>query len=91
MILRRVLLLVFGCTAFCGLAGLILGFLSGKFLPQSYYFFFGERDFDPLAVGIMLGMVQGICFGALVGVAISAIVTWHDVRMAQTRARNLTE
>lgn len=86
--LTRTIWLVVG-SAFVGAAlGAGLGGLLGKIAPGYYRGIFGhpsDDSFNPLQVGLGLGLTQGLIFGVVVGLAMAAIVAWHDVK---TRTRD---
>jgi hypothetical protein len=81
--LGRLLAVVGFCTTAGGLLGLAVGTLLAIVAPGYYIEVFGLEDFNrasPLAMGIGLGLTQGIAGGATVGVAIDAIAVWYLTR-----------
>lgn len=79
-------LAVFGCSALGALLGLIIGGLLGAAAPGYYRAVFAagnDPDFNPVALGIGLGLTQGVVFGAIIGIALVAITSWHQSRMAK--------
>ena len=78
MTIPRALKTIVGCTVVGGVIGTTLGYSIGRFLPDAYRSLFeGGHDpnFAPVAVGIDLGLSQGLMLGALVGIAATLIVT----------------
>jgi hypothetical protein len=89
MTVRKALIAVFGCSLTCGIGGALIGYSIGRFLPGAYRSMFApaEPGFSPTAVGIGLGLPQGLFFGAVVGIAVVGIVTWYEVRIAEANRR----
>jgi hypothetical protein len=80
---------VFGSAILGGLLGSVGGAALGAFVPDYYRSVIPGSDrpgFDPLAVGIGLGLTQGIMFGAVVGLALAAMYYWHHSRVAKQQA-----
>ena len=76
----------FGCAAICGLIGMILGAILGAFVPSYYETVFSAENspgFNPVAVGVGLGLTQGVVFGGLAGVALVAAYYWYETRLAK--------
>jgi hypothetical protein len=70
-------------TLIGGLLGLALGAGLGYFLPAYYRSVFpgGEQPhFDPLAVGIGLGLSQGCMLGGVCGVGLAGLQFWFRAR-----------
>jgi hypothetical protein len=68
--------LVFGvCCGACGYA-------LGRFVPGYYrsVFFARNREFDPEAVGLGLGVSQGLFAGLLIGCVVVLAVAWYRSR-----------
>jgi len=83
--LGRLLAVVVACTIAGGILGLAVGSLLAILVPAYYIESFGLEEFStasPLAMGIGLGLTQGIAGGAMVGVAIDAIGVWYLTRTA---------
>ena len=89
MTMRRALMTIFGCALAGGGGGAFIGFCIGQFLPAAYRSLFApvEPGFSPTAVGIGLGIPQGLCFGAAIGVIVVMIITWYEIRMAELNFR----
>jgi hypothetical protein len=83
MSLGRAITAVFVCTLlFSGLGG-AAGFLLGKLMPGYYRAVFRSGDapfFDPVQVGLGLGVTQGMVAGAVIGLALVGLVAWHAAR-----------
>jgi len=83
MSLRRATTAVFLCTLlFSGLGGTV-GFLLGKLIPDYYRAVFSHGDapfFDPVQVGLGLGLTQGMVGGAAIGLILVGLVAWHNTR-----------
>jgi hypothetical protein len=89
MTLTKALLLIFGFTAVGGALGCLGGYLLGTYNPAYYRGVFagGQRpEFDPVAVGIGLGLSQWAAGGLVVGVILVFVLTWHDLRCRQIAA-----
>ena len=70
----QAVLLVVTCTAAGALIGTSIGYGLGRFAPGYYRSVFrngNAPDFDPLQVGIGLGLTQGLALGFLTGIAIA--------------------
>lgn len=81
----RLLVVVVTCTMSGGLLGVAVGSLLAIFFPGYYIETFGLEEFNtasPLAMGIGLGLTQGLGGGAAVGVAVDAIGVWYLTRTA---------
>jgi len=86
--LSKAVLFVLGMTGGGALLGLALGALLGVFLPEYYRGVFDGGDspgFNPLAVGIGLGLTQGAGFGAVVGSVLIAAFCWYKVKTSSFR------
>ena len=67
----------------CGAAGLGLGWGIGRFAPDSYRTVFAHAPpFDPVQVGVALGLAQGVLAGLAVGAIVVGLVTWYEIRTA---------
>lgn len=68
-----------------GVFGGALGTALGVFAPGYYRSVFraGQAvDFEPVQVGLGLGITQGVIGGALVGIAVVLAVVWFQSRTA---------
>jgi len=89
MTLKKALSVIIGMTVLSGALGCLGGYLLGKFNPGYYRAVFhgGERpDFDPIAVGVGLGLSQWAAAGAVLGVVLVLVLTWYDLRCRQIAA-----
>jgi hypothetical protein len=71
-----------------GLGGLAIGALVGTVAPEYYRAVVpggAAENFDPLAVGIGFGIIQGSIGGAGVGVVLVALFYWFRSRSARNR------
>jgi hypothetical protein len=68
--------------------GALLGLIIGVVMPQYYTRLFGlSGDGEGMAAGVVLGLMQGGGVGITVGVLLSAIIAWLQVRMHGSRTR----
>ncbi len=75
-------------SATFGIIGSIIGILIGKFAPYMYTRLIevgAKEGFTAVQVGFWLGLPQGLVFGAIVGVAVAMMITWHDVKIAKLK------
>jgi hypothetical protein len=78
-IFRCFLIIVLSCVAFAG-AGLAIGYGLAVFAPSYYRSVFvhgREPGFDPMGVGIGLGLTQGAVCGVIVGCVIVLATAWY--------------
>lgn len=83
MNIRKALVLVISMTLVFTTFGGLVGFWLGRFLPSYYRSVFkngGEPHFDPIAVGLGLGISQGAMAGAILGIVALAIMVWRGRR-----------
>lgn len=86
--LTKAVLFVLGMAAGGAFLGLALGAFLGAFVPEYYRSVFSRGDspeFNPLAVGIGLGLTQGAGFGAVVGSVLIAAFYWYKVKTSAAR------
>ena len=83
MTILRGFAIIIGSAIFFAVAGGAIGYLLAITIPQYYRDVFraGQNpDFDPVAVGLGLGITQGAIAGLLVGAIVVIAVTWYNVR-----------
>jgi hypothetical protein len=92
MTIRKAIGTVLLCTLLIGAVGTSIGFGLGKFSPGYYravcrngY----EAGFDPVSVGVGLGLTQGITGGIIVGLATVALLCWRETNMARASSTPL--
>jgi hypothetical protein len=81
---KAFLVVVASSVVFAAIGG-IIGYGIGSYMPGYYRSVFenGSRaDFNPVEVGIGQGITQGVVGGAIVGLALVAIVVWRGKRSA---------
>jgi len=86
MNVNRALATVVGTGIGFGVAGSLIGALLGRIAPGFYRQMLPLRDpanFDPVEVGIGLGLTNGLGWGLVVGVLLVAIIAWKDTRLAR--------
>lgn len=81
-VVKGFLIILLSAAAF-GLGGGLIGYILGVWTP-SYYrgVFISGREpwFDPVAVGLGLGVSQGLMCGVVAGVAVVLAVAWYKAR-----------
>lgn len=85
MTIRGALGVLLGAASLLGAVGTAVGYGLGRFNPGYYRAVFvhgKDTEFDPVAVGVGLGLTQGTAAGVLVGLALVALLCWRDVRHA---------
>lgn len=86
MTLTRAILGVLICMVIGAVIGGSVGFLIGRFFPQALQMQFRlGNNFDPVQIGVGIGLPQGLMLGAAVGVALVAILAWREVRIQSRR------
>lgn len=83
MTIIRALATVAACVLLFAVGGASAGWGLGRLAPGYYREVFSRGDepnFDPVEVGVGLGLTQGISGGALLGVALVAIGGWLQLR-----------
>lgn len=89
MSVRSAVLIVFGCTLGAAVLGAGMGYALGQFVPGYYrQAFLGsdEPGFDPVSIGIGLGLAQGAVGGAVVGLALVVIFSIRNLRLNHSAA-----
>lgn len=86
MTIAKAILAVLVCMLIGAVIGGSVGFVIGFFTPQALemQFRLGNR-FDPVQIGVGIGIPQGLMLGAAVGVVLVGILSWREVKM---RGRN---
>jgi hypothetical protein len=73
------------------LGGALIGYTLAVYLPGYYRAVFSsgrEPWFDPIQVGVGLGITQGLICGLIVGAIVVLAVAWHNSRrLAENIAR----
>jgi hypothetical protein len=83
MTVRRAFLIVAGAAAVCAAVGAGIGWALGTFAPGYYrtVFRYGDSpEFNPVQVGVGLGLTQGLTAGLAFGCMVVLAVTWYDSR-----------
>ncbi len=84
-VLRGFLITITSCLGFSGL-GALAGYVLAVMAPDYYRTVFDvppNAVFNPVQVGLGLGLTQGATAGLLVGVVIVITVAWYDSRIEQ--------
>ena len=84
-VLRGFLITITSCLGFSGL-GALAGYVLAVMAPDYYRTVFDiapNAVFNPVQVGLGLGLTQGATAGLLVGVVIVITVAWYDSRIGQ--------
>lgn len=82
-VLRGFAIAVASGVAF-GLGGGLVGYAVGRWLPDFFRTIFRipeHADFDPVQVGLGLGLTNGLLLGVGVGLVVVIAVTWYNVRL----------
>lgn len=86
----KALATVVGTAVGFGIAGTTIGAFLGKYTPGLFLSLLPYRDsevFDPMEVGIGLGLVNGLAWGIVIGILVVAILSWREVRLSQRDGR----
>jgi hypothetical protein len=81
-VLKGFLIVILSSLGFA-LAGALIGYTLGVALPGYYRAVFSsgrEPWFEPVAVGLGLGLTQGLLCGVAVGAVVVLAVAWHNSR-----------
>lgn len=74
---------VFGCSILGALLGMVIGGLIGAIAPGYYRSVFSagsSPDFNPVGIGLAMGLGQGAVFGGVIGLALIVIMYWFRGR-----------
>ena len=81
----KALATVVGSALGFGVAGTGIGYFLGAYTPNFYRQTFPIRDaesFDPLEIGIALGLINGLIWGLVIGILTVGIIAWKESRLA---------
>ncbi len=82
MTIVKAILTVLACMLIGAVIGGAAGFVIGAYTPQALAMQFRlGNNFDPVQIGVGLGIPQGLMLGAAVGVALVGILSWREVRI----------
>ncbi|MBI3865465.1 MAG: BON domain-containing protein [Planctomycetia bacterium] len=87
MTIRKALATILGCILAGAAFGSALGYGIGKLAPEYYRAVFHagmEPGFDPVSVGIGLGLTQGAPGGLFIGLVLVALFCWREIRLHPT-------
>ncbi len=90
MNVTKALTTVVGTAAGFGVAGTLIGMLLGKIAPGFFRQMLPLRDpgsFNPVELGIGLGLTNGLGWGVVVGVLLVAILAWRETRLVRKEAQ----
>ena len=90
MNVTKALATVVGTAVGFGAAGTAIGALLGKVAPGFFRQLLPLRDpvnFNPVELGIGLGLTNGLGWGVVVGVLLVAIIAWKETRVARKEAQ----
>lgn len=91
MNVTKALATVVGTALGFGAAGTAIGAILGKVAPGFFRQMLPLRDpanFNPLEVGIGLGLTNGLGWGLVIGVLLVAIIAWKETRQARKEAQD---
>lgn len=90
MNVTKALATVVGTAVGFGAAGMALGVFLGKVAPGFFRQMLPLRDpasFNPVELGIGLGLTNGLGWGLVVGVLLVTIIAWKETRLARKEAQ----
>ena len=91
MNLTKALATIVGMAVGFGAAGTAIGALLGKVAPGFFRQLLPLRDpasFNPMELGIGLGLTNGLGWGLAVGVLLVAIIAWKETRLTRKEAQD---
>ena len=94
MNLFKALATVVGTSIGFGIVGMGIGAFLGSFTPGFFRHLFPLRDlenFQPIELGVGLGLVNGLTWGLVIGVLIVAIISWKETRMSRKNRAAVTQ
>ncbi|MFO0985277.1 MAG: hypothetical protein U1E76_26695, partial [Planctomycetota bacterium] len=86
----KALATVVGTAVGFGVVGIGIGAFLGKVTPSFLREMLPMRDpaaFDPLEMGIGLGLTNGLIWGLVVGILLVAILAWRETRLVRSQER----
>ena len=90
---RGFLITITSCLGFAG-CGALVGYILGVMAPDYYRTVFAVppgAHFNPVQVGLGLGLIQGAIAGLLVGVVIVVTVAWSHSRIEQLKLTSMPD
>ncbi len=91
MNLTKALATVVGTAIGFGISGTFIGAFLGRVAPSFFRQLLPLRDpanFNPVELGIGLGLTNGLGWGLAIGILIVAIIAWKETRLARKDARD---
>ena len=87
----KALATVVGTAVGFGVCGIGIGAFLGRITPSFFRQMLPLRDpasFNPVELGIGLGLTNGLGWGLAIGVLLVAILAWRETRLARKEARD---
>ena len=87
----KALATVVGTAVGFGVGGTAIGALLGHVAPGFFRQMLPLRDpanFNPVELGIGLGLTNGLGWGLAIGVLLVAIIAWKETRVARKEAQD---
>jgi hypothetical protein len=87
----KALATVVGTAVGFGVGGTAIGALLGYAAPGFFRQMLPLRDpanFNPVELGVGLGLTNGLGWGLAIGVLLVAIIAWKETRLARKEARD---
>jgi hypothetical protein len=84
MTIRSAIATIVGCMLLIAAIGATVGYTLGTLAPDYYRSVFHagrEPRFDPVSVGVGQGLTQGTAGGAVLGLAVVALLCWRELRL----------